>query len=558
MPTKTTIFPARKIITMFPERPEVKAVAVRDGRILGTGDPDNLIHSIKNSPFTPYEVDTTFQDKILMPGLVDAHTHIEIQALIYSGHFVSQIPWPKPEGGFFPVYPTKQAVLNRLKELDRELPPGEILYGVAYDENKAGGFLHVSELDEISTERPILISNLVFHRFWVNSHILEKSGIHPGNVPNGVDMDNDGKPNGTLLEGAGLINVLSAVPDLVNMTADKIRAVLPLFTAAGNTTITEAMYGAFGLDRTHQVFKDLYATPEVNVRSICFPAANANTSFLGSIEAVIDKVNVLKQDNTDTHRIGPIKLYADGSIISRTAYIGWPGYWDGSPQGHWQCEPEPLKKMLIACHEAGHSTVTHCNSRPAIQAILEGVMEAQAKYYRPNMRHRVEHCYNMTEAQLRLARDLGVGVQFFTPQISYYGDAHLKLQGPDRAHNILPTGTAKRIGTSWGFHNDPPGTPQLPWTGVWATVHRRTESGVVLGPKQRVTVMDALRALTIEHAWQLHLDSEVGSIEFGKKADFCVLEADPFEIDPDELKDMPVWGTVFGGIPNPANGSFAR
>ncbi len=538
---------------MFPEMPYAKAVAVRDGRILGTGELEDLVHWVKNSPFTPYEVDTTFQDKILMPGLVDAHTHIEVQALIYSGHFIAQIPWPKPEGGFYPVYPTKQAVLDRLKELDRELPPGEVLYGVAYDENKAGDYLHVNELDEISTERPILISNLVFHRFWANSYLLNKAGIGPDNIPEGVEADDNGKPNGTLLEGKGLMHVVPVLPDLVNVTQEKMRYILPLFTAAGNTTVCEAGFGAFGLEASHQNFKQIFSDPETKLRSICLPWAITNIQLTGSIEAFIQQVKELSTDNGDKYRIGAVKLYADGSIISRTAYVGWPGFWDGSPQGHWQCEPEPLKEQLIKCHEAGLSTVTHANARPAIQAMLEGVMEAQNRKYRPDMRHRVEHAYNMTEAQLRLAKDLGVGVQFFTPQIAYYGDAHMKIQGPDRARNITPTGTAKRIGTSWGFHNDPPGTPQLPWIGAWATVQRKTESGVILGPEQRVTVEDALRALTIEHAWQLHLDRDVGSIEFGKKADFCVLEADPLEIDPDELKDMPVWGTVFGGIPNPAD-----
>ena len=117
---------------------------------------------------------------------------------------------------------------------------------------------------------------------------------------------------------------------------------------------------------------------------------------------------------------------------------------------------------------------------------------------------------------------------------------------------MTPTGTAKRLGVSWGFHNDPPGTPQLPWIAAHAAVNRMTmDSGTILGPSQCVSVEDALRAMTIEAAFQLHLDHEIGSIEFGKKADFCVLEADPLKIDPTKLKDIPVWGTVFGGKPCP-------
>ena len=165
----------------------------------------------------------------------------------------------------------------------------------------------------------------------------------------------------------------------------------------------------------------------------------------------------------------------------------------------------------------------------------------------------MEHCYSITAEQLRRAKALGVGVQFFTPQIWYYGDDHLNVQGPDRARGILPTGTAERLGVSWGIHCDPPGTPQLPWTAMWATVNRLTQSGKVLGPFQRVSVEAALRAFTTEHAWQLHMENEIGSIQIGKKADFCVLEADPLAIPPMELKEMPVWGTVFEGIPHQGN-----
>ncbi len=552
MTDPTKIYTARKIITMHPEHPFATAVAVRDGRILAVGELGDLVASIKKSPFTPYDVDPIFQDKILMPGLVDAHTHLEVQALIYSGHFVAQIPWPKPEGGFYPVYPGKQDVLDRLKTLDSELPPGELLYGAAYDENKTGEFLHVKDLDEISTKRPILISNLVFHRFWANTFLLKKAGIVPGNIPPGVETDTKGHPNGTLLEARGLFPVLSVIPDLVNITEEKIRRILPLFTAAGNTTVCEATLGAFGLPGSVDLFKKLFSSPDVKLRVIGLPFASMMYQMLGSMEAVLEQIKENRPEPMDKFRLGAAKLYSDGSIISRTSHIGWPGYWDGSPEGHWQCEPPLLKEMLIQCHAAGFSTVTHANSRAGVQAMLDGVAEAQTRCYRPDMRHRVDHAYNMTTAQLRKARNLGAAVQFFTPQIYYYGDAHLNLQGPDRAQHMVPTGSARRLGVSWGFHNDPPGTPQLPWVGIWSTAQRMTESGTILGPGHRVPVEEVLRTVTLEHAYQLHLDHEVGSIEFGKKADFCVLEADPLEMDPMELKDMPVWGTMFAGEPNPA------
>ena len=554
MIAKTVIFPAKKIITMVPEQPVAGAVAVKDGRILAVGPLDDVVFWIKNSAFSAYEVDPMFEGKVLMPGLVDAHTHVELQALIYSGHFVAQIPWPRPEGGFFPVYPTKADVLNRLKELDRQLPPGELLYAVAYDENKTGAFLHIDELDDVSADRPILVSNLVWHRFWANSFLLQQAGVDFNNPPAGVETDANGKPNGTLLEGRGLLHVLPAIPELADVSMEKIERILPLFTAAGNTTVTEAAFGALGFDRALATFRQLFAKPEVSLRVVGFPWVQQGIGEAGSVDDFIEVVKKAAEKDFDKLRIGAVKLYTDGSIISRTSPIGWPGYWDGTAEGHMQGDPEQITDQIVRFHDAGLSTITHANSRPGCQVVLDAVRQAQSRHYRPDMRHRMDHAYNITEYQLRLARELGMAVQFFTTQIYYYGDAHLKLQGPDRAHQMTPTGTAKRLGVSWGFHNDPPGTPQLPWVAAWATVHRQTaESGIVLGPNQRVSVQDVLRAMTIEHAFQLHLDHEIGSIAFGKKADFCVLEADPLEIDPMQLKDIPVWGTVFSGKPNPAN-----
>ncbi len=552
MSVPTRIFTAKKIITMYPEQPLATAVAVKDGRILAVGDLQEVTYWVKNSPFGPYEVDTLFKDKILMPGLVDPHTHVDLQALIYSGHFVAQIPWPRPEGGFYPVLPTKVEVLSRLKELDRELPPGELLYGVAYDENKAGGFLHIDEMDGVSTRRPILISNLVFHRFWANSFLLQKAGIGPDRIPPNVGKDPDGKPNGTLIEAKGLLSVLPAVPNLVNITPEKIFSILPLFYAGGNTTVCEAGLGVLGLRQALGLYPNFFSRPEVKLRVVGLPWWSMGIAETGSLDKFIDLYKNAQAEPGDKFRIGPVKLYLDGSIISRTTPLGWPGYWDGSPEGHMQQDPEAIRALIIRLHEEGISTITHTNTAAAFQVVLDAVKEAQTRRYRPDLRHRADHCYTITEAQLRSARELGVGVSFYTTQIHYYGDSHLKLQGLNRAHHLTPTGTAKRLGVSWSFHNDPPGAPQLPWIGAWATVNRQTmESGTVLGPEQRVSVFDTLRAMTAEAAYQLHLNHEIGSIEFGKKADFCVLEADPLEIDPHELKDIPVWGTVFGGEINP-------
>ncbi len=542
------IYPAQRILTQNDEQPEATAVAVYQGKILGVGEEEELRYWIGRSAFPDPVVDDQFRDKVLMPGIVDAHTHVEIQALIYGGHFTAQIPWPDPRGGFFPVYSTKEAVLDRLRELDRELPKGGPILAVAYDDNILGEF-HRSELDGVSKTRPILVSNLVFHRFWGNTALFKKAGILDGEaLPPGVRADDQGRPDGTLIESVGLMAVVPALPQLFDKLPEKVARIMPLFIRAGNTTICDAGFGSLGLGMSLDLFHGFWDHSRVGLRMVALPWTPHAMQQGLTPEAFIKQVKAAGQRERNRLRMGAVKLYTDGSLISRTAPASWPGYWDGSASGETALPPEMLTQWIVALHREGIPTVTHTNTDLGCQMVLDAVAQAQAQCYRPDIRHRMDHCYTITEAQLRRAKALGVAVQFFTPQIYYYGETHLERLGPDRARHLTPVGTARRLGVSWGFHNDPPGTPQLPWVGAGSVINRTTRyKGICLGPEHRVSVADTLKAMTLEAAWQLHLDHEIGSIQVGKRADFCVLEADPLGMDPLDIKDMPVWGTLFGG-----------
>jgi hypothetical protein len=119
--------------------------------------------------------------------------------------------------------------------------------------------------------------------------------------------------------------------------------------------------------------------------------------------------------------------------------------------------------------------------------------------------------------------------------------------GPERAAGMNATATAERLGVPYAIHSDAPVTPLGPLFTAWCAVNRTTSSGRLLGPGQRLTVAQALRAVTLGAAYTLRMDHLVGSIETGKFADFAVLEDDPFAVAPEHLKDIPVWGTVLGG-----------
>ena len=147
----------------------------------------------------------------------------------------------------------------------------------------------------------------------------------------------------------------------------------------------------------------------------------------------------------------------------------------------------------------------------------------------------------------RMAR-LGVCVNLFSNHIYYWGDAHYNItMGPDRANRMNAAATAKECGVPFALHSDAPITPISPLFTAWCAVNRQTASGRILGESERISIYDALHAMTIGAAFTLKLDEVIGSIEIGKYADFAVLEDDPLAVDPIRLKDVRVWGTVLMG-----------
>ena len=158
-----------------------------------------------------------------------------------------------------------------------------------------------------------------------------------------------------------------------------------------------------------------------------------------------------------------------------------------------------------------------------------------------------------TEAQFRRMARLGICANLFANHIFYWGDQHREItMGPDRARRMDACATALRSGVPLAIHSDAPVTPLAPLFTAWCAVNRLTASGEVLGPEECITVEQALYAITQGAAYTMKLDHELGSISAGKRADFAVLEEDPLEVPPAELKDVPVWGTVLGGRPFPA------
>jgi len=259
-------------------------------------------------------------------------------------------------------------------------------------------------------------------------------------------------------------------------------------------------------------------------------------------------VSQLMQRNTDRIRYGLVKMMLDGSIQGFSARLRWPGYFNGAPNGIWVTAPAQYEADFEVYHRAGLQIHTHTNGDEASEVAINAIGRILARAPRPDHRHMLQHAQMIDAGLFRRMAALGLGVNLFANHLWYWGDQHAEMtMGPDRADRLDACASALAAGVPLAIHSDAPVTPLAPLFTAWCAVNRITPKGRVLGEAERLTVIQALHAITLGAAWSLNLDREIGSIECGKRADLCILDDDPLSIDPIALKDIPVWGTMLSG-----------
>jgi predicted amidohydrolase YtcJ len=265
-------------------------------------------------------------------------------------------------------------------------------------------------------------------------------------------------------------------------------------------------------------------------------------------EEGIVRLGTLMKKNNERLRFGLVKIVTDGSIQGLSARMRWPGYYDGTPNGVWNIGPDEIDRYLLAYHRAGFQVHIHTNGDEASEVAIESVERALAAAPRWDHRHTLQHAQMADASQFRRMKALGMCANLFANHLFYWGDIHYaRTLGPERAERMDACGTALGIGVPFSIHCDAPVTPIGPLFTAWCAVNRLTASGRTLGEAEKISVADALRAITLGAAYTLKLDGELGSIDVGKRADFAILDDDPLAVPPETLKDVPVWGTMVGG-----------
>ena len=549
MTRSTTIFSAKKILTMNSYQPVATHVAVRDSRILGVGSLDELGY------WGDYTLNEIFADKILVPGFVEAHCHA-MNGSVWENTYVGFFDRTDPNGRLWPGIKTLDGVVERLIEIEHTLDdPEETLVAWGFDPIyfTDGVRMNLEHLDQVSRDRRILVQHSNGHLLNASRKVLELAGIDSTTDVEGVMKDADGDPTGELGEMAAqfMAYKVTDVRRFDGINSNDLWTFAKTATNVGVTTATDLH--ARVQDQNIQSYVEVTKNAAYPLRLV--PAAGALTM---SIQDGPSHVAQLKQHNNDKLYLGLCKIMTDGSIQGFTGRLKWPGYINGKPNGIWNLPPQTLTEMVGAYHAAGLQMHMHTNGDEASELMINAIEAALHKNPRPDHRHTLTHCQMADESQFRRMAQLGICSNLFTNHIYYWGDQHYSLtMGPDRATRMDACGTAKRLGVPYTIHSDAPVTPLDPLFTAWCAVNRQTASGRILGPNECIEVDDALRAITLGAAYTLHLDHLIGSIESGKFADFAVLEQDPTELPPENLKDVPIWGTVVDGIVRSASGNEA-
>jgi predicted amidohydrolase YtcJ len=245
------------------------------------------------------------------------------------------------------------------------------------------------------------------------------------------------------------------------------------------------------------------------------------------------------------------KLQVDGAIFGGLSQYGFPGYLDGH-DGMWMAPPELFLQYAEPFWKAGYQIHAHINGDLSADLFIDIIRRLQD--IKPRFGHRatLEHFAFTSEDQCRQMQEVGIVVSA-NPYYHYilsdiFSDEWL---GPDRGRYLTRFGTLERFGVPFAFHSDCPMAPLSPLLLAWTAVNRRTINGNLNGPEERASLDAALRAITIDAAWIIRRENDIGSIRAGKLADFAVLEEDPYEVGAEGLKDIPIWGTVFEGEVHP-------
>ena len=540
------------ILTMSVEegQPQPEAVLVRNGIIESLGTRDEVL-ALAGEETRRIDL----HGATMMPGFVAAHTHPDLSAYLHSFVDLSGFTHSSPEG-----------VRNALKQAISRAEPGEWIYCKGFDPILVPGLQKptLAELDALAPKNPVVILAQSMHSAWANSlafEALEITAETPPPEPGSYYEVKDGKLTGFIAEVAAMRPFMKAALPTFDIK-ENFQRVLDDYAKSGISSIGTA--GLFGEDeKPLMLMRWLSATdPGVFLRFLgaiaVLPERKPSVRNFVYLKAdsPFDLPSSPDRDDPSFQIVG-IKLWYDGSPYTGSMYLsqpyekselmqqslGLPAENRGSPV----LEREAFRQQVERFHRQGWQLAIHSQGDQANLEVAQVLSEVLSSFPRNDHRHRLEHALLLPQSLIPSLADQGITVSFHINHLYYYGEALRNDIIGERAEEMLPLRSALEGGLRISLHADQPMYPEEPLSLVQTAVERKSRQGSNLAEEEAISVQQALRAVTIDAAWQMGLEDRLGSIEVGKEADFVILGADPTAVPASSIRSIPVLATFVSG-----------
>jgi predicted amidohydrolase YtcJ len=512
-------------LTMDARQPRAEAVAIAGGRILAVGaDVDILEFATADTK----KLDLGGQTAV--PGFIDGHCHPAYSGRRHLRFIDCDLR-------------SIAAIQDAVRERAAKTPPGEWVCGFKYDDTKTAErrFITREDLDAAAPDHPVFIGHRGGHTGYVNSLALQKAGIsEKSRDPEGGRFERDpatGRLTGRLLERAAEI-FETTIPAFGSTSREEdreaIKLITQMFAKAGVTSSTDA----YGSPDDLRAYQDAREAGELHARIYCMIGYT-------QLERMI-AAGIRTGFGDEWIRVGGMKATCDGSISERTARLSQPYVGRPDDFGMIVADADELYAYAGKAHEAGWQVGVHANGDVGIGMVLDLYERLQRERPRRDPRFRIEHCTVINDNLVQRMKALGVIPTPFSTYVYFHGEK-MQEYGAERLDSMFALRSFIDAGIRPTLASDYPPGPFEPMMALQSMVTRTDITGKTWGPRQKITVEEALRVCTLNGAYASFEEHEKGSLEPGKLADVVVLGRNPLEEDPASLVTIPVERTMVGG-----------
>ncbi|MBI3478297.1 MAG: amidohydrolase [Acidobacteria bacterium] len=554
-PAADTLLLHGRILTVDAQDSIAQAIAIRNGAIVKVGSDAEVLKFAGNAPGVRI---IDLKGRTATPGLIDTHAHIA-----YAG--MAEI-----YGIQLSDATSVAEIVARLKEKIAQVKPGEWVTGAGWDEGKLSDHRYVTaaDLDAVSPQNPVWLTHTTGHYGVANSLALKLAHITAATAdpPAGtIDRDPSGNPTGVLKEDSAMDPIMELIPEA---TREEIRQgilhVQKVLLSEGMTAVKDPDISRVVWD----AYKSLLDEGQLKER-ICV-LWHAGSTFASAKEALaeINSVPRLPAALGDDHLLScGVKIYMDGSGGARTGWLydNWlrdaktpDATAAGAPNiGYPQVDPDVYREMMRLFQKNGVPVGTHAVGDRSMDWVVDTYALVEEELPRPGLRHSIIHANLPTPHAIDVMRALQKKYDAGYPEMQpgfmwWIGDIYAGNYGPKRGQHLEPFHTLLAQGILWSGGSDYGVTPLPARYGLWASVVRQTAKGTFglqpFGTAEAIDMRTALRSYTAWGARQMFLESKIGTIEVGKKADIAIWERDLYEIPSGEIKNLKCLMTLMDGV----------